>query len=253
MAASNEHRDVLWLHNDSGHSSVLYATDLSGALLGKVTVKGVQNRDWEDLTSFRWRGRNFLLIADSGDNLGIHPHYELVVVEEPKQFDNQILKPAWKLRYQFDEGPQDCEAVAVDEATQTIFLLSKRTVPAYVYSLPLRGEGQLTPHRVAALTHIPQPTAESIEKDPAMGRYRSQPTGFSMHGNKAVILTYKHAYVYSRSDSESWADSFSREPALLNLPFLLKGEAITYSADGHQIFATSEVWPAPLIRIDLDD
>lgn len=253
MAASHEHANLLWLHNDSGHESVLYATDLSGVLQGKVTVKGVQNRDWEDLASFQWRDRNYLLIADSGDNLGIHPYYEIVVVEEPKTVADQILRPAWKVRYQYDEGPMDCEAVAVDEATETIFLITKRTVPAHVYALPLRGEGQLTPHRIASLQHIPQPTAKSIERDPAMGRYRSQPTSFDLHGNQAVVLTYKHAYVFNRQPGESWANRFASKPKLLTLPFLLKSEAIAYSAGGNGIFATSEVWPAPLIRIDLDD
>lgn len=250
MAASNHKQNRLWLHNDSGHESVLYATDHAGAYLGKVTVKGILNRDWEDIASFRWRDRNYLMIADTGDNLGSHEYYELVVVQEPLEATDQILRPAWKVRFQYEDGPMDCEAVAVDEAEETIYLITKRTVPAHVYAVPLRADGQVTARRIASTSFIPQPTESSIASDPSMGRYRSQPTGMDMSANKAVVLTYKHAYLFEREARQDWGSAFAQPPQLIPLPFLLKGEAIAFTADGDSIFATSEVWPAPLIRID---
>src|SRR3546814_7104331 len=46
----------LWVHNDSGNPSRLFAIDLQGQVQQRVEIDGAEARDWEDIASFRWRG-----------------------------------------------------------------------------------------------------------------------------------------------------------------------------------------------------
>ena len=56
--------------------------------------------------------------------------------------DGQIAaRPAHVLRLTYDDGPRDCEAIAIDPGERAIYLLTKRTTPPRLYrvALPTRG------------------------------------------------------------------------------------------------------------------
>ncbi|SED17985.1 hypothetical protein SAMN04489761_4532 [Tenacibaculum sp. MAR_2009_124] len=56
--------NILWMHNDSGNKSEVFAMDVFGKKLGKIKLKQ-KNRDWEDITS---DSEGNLYIADFGNN-----------------------------------------------------------------------------------------------------------------------------------------------------------------------------------------
>ena len=111
IAASRRVAGRWWVHNDSGDGPYLYAIDASGALQGVVQIDGVLALDWEDIASFTRDGKAWLLVADSGDNLGLRPEYELIAIEEPalpEDGSTLHVQAAWQLRYRYPGGaPHD--------------------------------------------------------------------------------------------------------------------------------------------------
>ena len=51
LAASRQHADVLWAHNDSGDTARIFAIDLTGALRATVDVDVAKAIDWEDIAA----------------------------------------------------------------------------------------------------------------------------------------------------------------------------------------------------------
>ncbi len=270
IAASRLQDDLLWVVNDSGGDPVLHAIGSDGRDRGRVRIEGAKNGDWEDIASFEWQDavsgetRAYLLVADIGDNSGRRKKLSLYAVEEPvlrgAAFPEGAVVPlAWRQKFRFDDGPRDAEALAVDVAGERILIVSKREVPAEVYSLPLAVPTSAKPaddetavaSRIALLSTIPQPTEADLEEDSKYGKYRSQPTALDIapDGRSAIVLSYKHAYYYSRAKGESWAQAFGRDPQLLALPPMEQKEAAAFSRDGTSLFVTTEERPAPLFEI----
>jgi hypothetical protein len=273
MAASRLQDDLLWLVNDRGSGPILHAIGADGRDRGSVRIEGAKNTDWEDIASFAWeeeaggRTRAYLLVADVGDNGARRKKLSLYAVEEPvlrgAAFPEGAVVPlAWRQKFRFDDGPRDAEGIAVDIAGRRVLILTKRKVPAEAYSLPLPMPTSAKPAddetavaaRIALLGTIPQPTKADLEEDPRYGEYRSQATGFDIapDGRGAVVLTYKHAYYYSRAVGESWEKALVRQPQLLALPPMEQAEAAAFSRSGESLFVTSEERPAPLFEIPRD-
>ncbi|MEZ4600671.1 MAG: hypothetical protein R2940_12860 [Syntrophotaleaceae bacterium] len=262
LAASRRHPGVLWAVNDSGNQPLLFAFDQRGVSLGEVLVKGAANVDWEDLAAFSWRGENWLLVADVGDNRGQRPLVVLHFFREPVpdskgRFAGEI-RPAWSLSLTYPEGPRDCEAVAVDEKAGKILLLSKRTEPPVLYELPLEipaSDHPVVATPVALLETIPPPA--SFDLLLPHGQFRSQPTAMDLSpdGGTLLVLTYRHAYLFRRQKGETWIAILARQPQKVELPDLFalpQREAACFSADGMSWFVTSEGEGAGIYRVSAE-
>lgn len=243
LAMANATDGTLWAINDSGNDPMLFAMGLSGRHLGAWKVNVPQPADWEALSAFFLDGQPYLIIADVGDNFRWRPELRLFVVREPP-----LTRPAdvpvdiaWSFRYRYPEGYRDCEALAVDETRGEVLVISKRVVPAEVYTLPIRpDEPVVTARKIAVLDNLPQPVERDRYENPRYGRYRSQPTGFDIAGNRAVIATYKDAYLYERKPEEDWSAAFSRVPERIALPNVPSRESIAFARDGSRFYTTNE-------------
>ncbi|MFK7851699.1 MAG: hypothetical protein AB8D78_12040 [Akkermansiaceae bacterium] len=244
FTSSKRFENCFWLINDSGGAPSLYLVDEQGDSRGTLTLKGIKNRDWEDLASFTKEGKSYLLIPDVGDNGAKRDQVILHVIAEPKdESSDEILEltatPDWSIRFQYEDGPRDCEGVAVDTQNQSIFLISKRDKQPAIYQLPLRRpepKEVLIAKRVALLADLPLPPRTLPHP------FASQPTGFdiSPDGRHACVLTYRGVYLFSRSGNEPWPIALKRAPNILGAHGLPQAEAIGFSADGKTILVTSE-------------
>lgn len=251
LAPSRIHGDRLWVVNDNGHPADLTQIDFTGATRGRVRLQGVTNRDWEDLDSFEWEGRPYLIVADTGDNDAKYPEYFLYIVPEPAALTgNGTATVARTLRFRYpDDARLDCESMAVDVSQGAVYLFSKRGFPSVLYQVDLHDERLQRARRLADIRSIPQPTPADIEADPHMGRWIGQPTAAALDSRGVVLLTYRHAYWYPRSSDETWADAMTGTPTEIPLPRLVNGEAIALLGDS--VVVTSEQLPAPLIKVPL--
>ncbi|WP_320042190.1 hypothetical protein [uncultured Desulfobacter sp.] len=254
LAVSRKTPGLLWTINDSGNPPKIYGLSTKGVLLKTYKIKGAINWDWEDISGFRYKGKDFLVIADVGDNWSNRPFNTLYFVKEPAP-DSQsgVLPLQWQMNFRYENRPQDCEAVAVDAANQKIYLLSKRTTEPVLYELPLDipcKRSMYTARAVAKIRNIPRPTPEDQRK--AYGKFRSLPTAMdiSADGNTLYILTYKNAYVYSRTPDQAWDMVFSTSPLQISLPApsktLVQREALGLDHTSGKIFITSEKVMSPI-------
>ena len=259
IAVSHQNENVLWVINDSGNAPSLYAVLSNGRFVGEFTVTHTQNTDWEDLAVFEYNQDHFIMIGDVGDNQAVREFCSLYIVKEPKltrlaSNENKVLTPVSEIRFQYEDGPQDCEAVAVDTVTRRILLLSKRKKYPDLYELPLQftpSETVKTARKVVKITQIPQPTQADFKHK--YGKYRSQPTSMDLShdGRILVILTYKDAYLYYREPGQNWADIFEKPPWQIPLPHpnagkLAQREAICISHRTGELVVTSEGRYAPI-------
>ena len=167
------------------------------------------------------------------------------MVEEPSitktgLSDDTPVSIAWHIRFTYEDGPRDCEAVAVDEAHQRVLLLSKRSLPPVLYELPLRpvqDDGIAVAQRVTMIPHFNWPTAMDLSPD----------------GLSALVLTYNSVYLFSRSPDEDWPNALKKQPQRLHFTQLSQQEAACFGFYGKSVYVTSEKRPAPLIRINLEE
>jgi hypothetical protein len=244
LASSRLYPGLLWAINDGGHDPLLYAVGIDGADLGTFRVEGADNIDWEALASFRWQDSAYLLIADVGDNWEQRQTVTLYIVKEPAitatGIDNgRVASIAWQIRFKYEDGPQDCEAVAVDAVRQRVMLLSKRKLTPVLYELalkPIDPDTIAVANRLSTVPHFNWPTAMDLTPD----------------GLSAVVLTYNNGYLFKRRQNEDWPSAFERKPQRLRFDSLFQQEAVSFGFYGKSVFVTSERLPAPLVRIDLE-
>ncbi len=250
MAVSRAVPDRYWLINDSGHDGQVFAINSAGDDLGSIRLVDASNRDWEDLTSFSLDGKHYVAVGDIGDNLDIHKSLKIHVFREPETLTGQEIKPAWTIEFTLPAGPVNFEAMGADPVAQRFFLISKRTDPIALYSVPYRSDAPV----VAALEldGVNIPAVKTTLTEQSLTRHFGRPTALDIleDGSAMVVLTYIRALWYARSSSQTWAQALASEPTIILLPFLPQSEALALSQDAQQLFITTEMWPTPLLRLN---
>jgi len=245
IACSWLQKGVFWTHNDSGDTARIFAFDVKGRNLGVFAVEGAAARDWEDMASFKVGRESYLVLADVGDNGAKRESRTIYVVHEPA-IGPQGIPPGAKARlamaveFRYEDGPHDCESVAVDPTTRVVYLISKIVGPgARIYALPLPEKKPSVPLVAKAIASIDAPMVTAMDISP--------------DGLRAVVLTYGDAYEYVRKPKEQWSEAFAREPRLIRMPNRAQGESICYGQDGKTLYLTSEKLPTPLWEVPVSE
>lgn len=225
LASSNNRQELLWSINDSGGEPNLFAMNTKGESLGRWQVAMGKPTDWEAMDSFVLEGESYLLIADVGDNFARRDTVSLVVVKEPRLNDQETVSipVEWRIELSYPDGPRDCEAVAVDADRQRVLLLSKRTFPNELYSVPLRNKTgeQVIAQKLSDLYPLPRNVPGDDKLYGKAAPYQGMPTGMSLRGNKLLVTTYRDAYLYDLRD-------VAKEPARIPLPLAGQREGIAF-------------------------
>lgn len=254
LARSGRDDSLLWTMNDDGPSEI-FAMGIDGSKRGKVELRKAANRDWEDLAAFELDGQPYLLVADIGDNSGRRKDVRIYVIEEPDPDDNKV-SVAWEFDFTYPEGPRDAESIAVDIDRERILVLTKRDIPARLYSLPLRPESdakRIIADYLGPVDSLPQPQRSDVTTARVTNDWYWQPTSMTISADNrsAMILTYGAMYYFRRSENEAWEYAFRRPPQGLSLGRLPGAESITLGPAGDFAYITSEGRRAPILRIDL--
>jgi sialidase-1 len=249
LASSQHHPGMLWMHNDSGDVARIFLVDSEGQTRAIVSLSGIQAVDWEDMCSFRFADENWLLIGDCGDNqkirTGASRPCQLHLIREPRpdlsdsaNHVEVIVSVHATIRFDYPDGPRDCESLAVDLQRKEILLLTKQApTQAGLYSLPLDlspGQSDVTLER---LTSLGMPFATAMDLSP--------------DGRTLAIATMALGSVIERRDGEPWAEACQRPPQIISLPPRRQGESLCFAADGSCVFLNSEHVGQPLWQLTL--
>jgi hypothetical protein len=215
-----------WTHNDSGDAPRIFLLTQNGSTLATYTVHGAEHRDWEDIAIGRGplSGKNYLYIADTGDNRSIYPTSRIYRIPEPESLGN-ITSTAEIIEFQFPNGPLDAETLLSDPLTGDLYILSKRLSPTRVFRLRY-------PHSTTQIT-----TAEYIGNLPFIGATGGD---ISPDGRQILIKTLDTVFMWTRSADETISKAFSRVPQRLPYQQEAQGEAIGWSNDAQHYVTLSE-------------
>jgi hypothetical protein len=246
IAASIRYRGAFWTHNDSGDSARIFLINKSGETMAVVNLKDVSAYDWEDIASFKVGKEGYILIADTGDNARRRENCVLYIIREPeikvnpenKEAPSVDVEPLQAVRFNYEDGPHDCESVAVDPSGTTVYFVSKAREGGKVYSMPIPSKDSKEANIAKAIADIKLPYVTAMD--------------ISSDSRRAVILTYGDAYEFDRLVDGSWAEAFSSEPSRIKTPTRKQGESICYGSDGKTLFLTSEnafqpIWEIPVV------
>ena len=114
LVASRRHDGVLWAVEDSFEPAEVVALREDGTVIGTVGFTGapVANLDWEDLALAPGPdGRDWLHVADIGDNLRFRRSVDLYRFPEPEPVDGVV--EAEHVTATYETGPTDAEALVV--------------------------------------------------------------------------------------------------------------------------------------------
>jgi hypothetical protein len=187
------------------------------------------------MCSFYRNKTPYLLIADVGDNKERRKYLTLMILEEPK-LKTKSVEVQQTIRFTYEDGPHNCESVAIDPATNTVYLVTKKkenTCGVYALKIPAISTTNILKAR--RIGTIPAFLATGMDISP--------------NGTKAIIVTYLLALEYTREKNETWTQAFAKKPTILQVPPRSQGEAICYGLDSKTLYLTSEDLPAPLIKL----
>ena len=246
--SSYKRPSAVWTHNDSGGKDRAYLVDLTtGETAGKVEIQKSDNRDWEDIATFRINDSSYLMICDVGDNLKRRKDYQLCILPEPafdKSVDSRRSEDWLNIEFTYEDGPRNCESVAVDTKAGKILMIEK-----------IYPEAQGTP----GIYEIPLPTVLAGPKQlfvakriGEIGLKNLTGMDISDDGQSLVLRNYARAWIYRKKPNQSWAETLERDlPPAITLPLQPQGEGICFSGDGKTILLSSENEKQPIWRVPM--
>ena len=229
LVASYGNPDMLWTLNDSGNPAEIFLIDDRGAIVMACTLQKVKNRDWEDIAIGPGPGRSkYLYIGEVGDNEAKYDYKYLYRLAEPtfrgergisiEKFDILVVS--------LPDGKRDMEAIAIDQATGDLYLISKREEQVHLYRSPaatLVPGDTLVPEKVCTL-----PFHNVVAAD------------FSPDAKELLVKTYDEIHYWPRPDSLSIPQVLQTTPISLAYKREPQGEAIAWALDGMGFYTLSE-------------
>lgn len=221
MALSRRDANIIWLHNDSEGTAMLYAVDRAGRLLAEIALPDVRAQfDWEDIAAGPCPAGDCLYIGDIGDNLHERDDRVILRIAEPS-LTAASASGVERFPIRYPDGPEDAEALFVTPDTGIYIITKGRRQPItlYRYPLPLRAGERVLLERVQSLS-------DGIVQLPDLV------TGADAFrdGGRVAVRTYSSVRFY-RFDADTLAldgDSAGIDLTALGEP---QGEAIAASAD----------------------
>lgn len=231
LAASISNRRMLWAHNDSGNEPEVYL--LNEKLEIKLTIRldGIENRDWEDITVGPGPadGKNYIYVGEIGDNDAQYEYKYIYRFEEPKwsgEHDEKItLRKFDRITFNLSDEVKDTETLMIDPTTKSLYVVSKREEPVYVYELTYP---QSTTNVISAAKLFSLPFSKIVGGD------------VSASGNEILLKNYNHVFYWSTTTPKPFIDILKTEPRQVPYEQEPQGESIALSRDGNGFYTISE-------------
>jgi hypothetical protein len=216
IAYSKRNAGYLWGIEDSGNPPQLYLIRNDGTVSKKIYLKGVTNRDWEDVAL----ANGYIYIAETGDNLQVHNSYALYRFPEPSATMDTVTNIE-AIQFTYPDGSHDAEAFLIDSATKHIYIVTKRDNPSKIYRLTYPYGAVNTVTLVGTLPY-------------------TGVVGAALSGNEIIIKTYTGLFYYKRKAGEDIGQCLKRSYTKLGYVVEPQGEAISFATNGSGFYTLSE-------------
>lgn len=235
IADSKANPGYLWVQQDGGNPPGIQLLKHNGEYLKSIHLANVENRDWEDmvLSTGPKPGNQYLYIAETGDNLMVHPDYAIYRLIEPAAATDTVTQVD-KIAFFYPDGSHNAEAILVDPDTKDIFIITKNDLKSKIFRL-------LYPYSTTDINKAVE--VGSLSYNFAVSAAMS-PTG-----KEIMIKTYDAIYYYQRSTGETIMQSLSKKPVGLPYQQEPQGEAIGFANNDSGYYTLSEKALASTIKL----
>jgi hypothetical protein len=231
IASSINNPKLLWGHNDSGNDAEIFLIDEGLNVKLTCVLKGVENRDWEDIAIGPGpdSSKNYIYIADIGDNDAQYQYKYIYRFEEPRWTQGQgkriIISTFDRITFQLSDVRKDTETLLLDPKTKNLYVISKREEPVYLYELkyPYTPNDTVTAKKVIAL-----PFTKIVGGD------------FSADGKEILLKNYNHVFYWNTSETSPISEILKESPKEVPYEIEPQGESITWARDGSGFYTLSE-------------
>lgn len=229
IADSKVNPGYLWGQEDSGNPPQLYLISHDGTVSKKIYIKGVTNRDWEDMAL----SGGDIYIAETGDNNQVFTEYSFYKFPEPLSTIDTI-QAVDVIRFKYADGSHDAEAFLIDPASKDIYIITKRDNPSKIFKLAY-------PYSLTSMN-----TATEIATLPYSGVVSASISG---DGKEIIIKTYPALFYYKRAAGETIDQALRK--TYITLPYKMEplGEAVTFANDNSGFFTLSEKGLASTVNL----
>jgi hypothetical protein len=228
LVASRANPGFLWTHNDSGDEPRIFLINEKGKIVFTCYLQGAANRDWEDIAIGPGLDstKNYLFVADIGDNVAQYPFKHIYFFEEPvfKSQSVDTLRQFETLTVRLPDGIRDSETLLSDPLTHELILVSKREDSVGVYQIP----PPLKSDTVTASYQLTIPYHNINGGD------------ISADGREILLRDYDSIHYWVRSDGTSVAEALRVPGKTLPYKREAQGEAIAFALEGTGYYTLSE-------------
>lgn len=235
IADSKANPGYLWVVEDSGNPPEIRTVQHDGSVGKSILLTGAVNRDWEDmaLANGPENNKQYLYIADIGDNNQNHTDYAIYRFEEPLLSSGSVDRFD-KITFTYPDGSHDAEAILVDGNSKDIYIITKRDAKSRVYRLA-----------------YPQQTGASAEAsfDLALEYNGVVSAAQSADGSEIILKTYTSLFYYTRKAGESITDALKRGGKSIAYQLEPQGEAVAFANKNNGFFTLSEKGPAASVSL----
>lgn len=226
IADSKINPGFLWVEQDSGNPPEICLLRHDGTIKKKIYLKGIQNRDWEDLAlgdAPNGPGQSIYL-ADIGDNDAVHSSYTIYRFDEPLASADTVSFID-KINFRYPDGAHDAEAILVEKQSKHIFIITKRDTRSMVYKLSY-------PQSTSQLN-----LAELVGELPFNGVVSA---AISPGGDEVLVKTYTGINYWKGLAGKPLEQLLKTAPVALPYELEAQGEALCFKQDNGGFFSISE-------------
>ena len=219
----------LWTMNDSGNPPEVFLIDQSAQIKLVCKLQGIKNRDFEDIAigAGPEAGKNYVYVADIGDNLEKFETKLIYRFEEPILSDDQselLITQFDTIQIRLPDKIRDTETIIMDPITSDLYLVSKREDSVRLYSVPFPFDKEIM-------------TAQFLVKLPF---HKIVAGSISTEGSEVLLKDYEQVYYWKNSSGLALPQLLQTTPEVLAYDREPQGESICWDRDGTGYYTLSE-------------
>ncbi|HYF70667.1 MAG TPA: hypothetical protein VD884_21175 [Ohtaekwangia sp.] len=228
LESSIRNPDLLWTHNDSGNEASIFLIDEDLDIKMTVTLAGIENRDWEDITVGPGpdSSQTYVYVGDIGDNDAIYPYKYIYRFPEPvfSTTDHVQITEFDTIIFKLEGAVKDTESLFIDANTRNLYVVSKREEPVFLYMLKYP---QVNGDTLIASNVLSLPFKEIVSAD-------MSPDG------DILMKNYTTIYYWENKNNEDLISLLNRRPGEIPYEEEPQGEAIAWATRKPGFYTFSE-------------